>query len=259
MSESRFFHQNRWFQRFPVTLLLAGQVFVRLLRGKLQRAALAEQLGVAGPRALGTVLLMSGLAGMICVMQMGRELIRYGAIESMGGAFALAFCRELGPLLTAGIVAGQVGGTYAAEVGVMQITEQIDALHMLRTNPVDYLVTPRVVACCVMVPILTTFAITIGLGSGALVAYQVYGQPPDLFLNSVRFFLTLEDLWAIVLKAVVFGVLVSLIGCSWGLTTRGGAKGVGQSTTAAVVNIWVAIFLADLVLSLVLAIPPIPG
>lgn len=252
MAPSPFFQENRWFQRVPVALLLVGQVIIRLLKGKLRGATLAEQLLIAGPQALWSVLLINLFAGMIFTIQTARELLRYGALEALGGAFALAFCRELAPVLTAGIVAGQVGSAYAAEMGVMQVTEQIDALQMLRTRPVDYLVLPRVVACCIMLPILSTFGITIGIGGGTWVASHFYQQPPAAFLESVRLFLDIQDLWAVVLKSVIFGLLIALIGCSWGLTTQGGAKGVGQSATAAVVNIWITIFIADFLLSLLL-------
>lgn len=244
--------ENRWRQRLPAVLLLAGQVLVRLLQGKWHKRDLQDHLINAGPNALGAVLFINFFAGMIFTIQTARELLQVGMLEGIGGAFALAFCRELAPVLTAGIVAGQVGSAYAAEIGAMRVTEQIDALQVLRTHPVDYLVTPRILACSVMTPILTIFAMSIGLVGGACIAMSFYGQRLQIFLGSVQTFLTLRDLVVVLLKAGIFGILIALIGCSWGLTTTGGAKGVGQSATAAVVTIWMAVFVADFFLSLVL-------
>ncbi|MEB3274326.1 MAG: MlaE family ABC transporter permease [Prochlorothrix sp.] len=254
MAPSPFFQENRWSQRVSVTLLLGGQVILRLLKGKLRGQPLGEQLLVAGPHALGPVLLTNLLAGMLITLQTAPELMRYGAMEGLGGTVAVVLCRELAPVLTAGIMAGQVGAVYAAELGVMRVTEQIDALHLLRTRPVDYLVLPRVVACGVMLPILTVFAITIGLLGSAGIAQGIYGQPPQLFFDSIRLLLDRADLWIVVGKAGVFGILIALIGCSWGLTTQEGAKGVGRSTAAVVVNLWGAIVVIDLLLSLGLSL-----
>ncbi len=237
----------------PLTaLLLMGQVLLRLLQGRFHRRNLMEHLAMVGPGSLKAVLLVSLFSGMIFTVQTARELTRYGALEALGGAFALAFCRELAPVLTAGVVAGQVGSAFAAELGTMRVTEQIDALQMMRTDPVDYLVTPRVVATVLMLPILTVFAIVIGIGGGAAIALHFYEQPPDIFLNSVRNFLTLQDLAAVLIKAMLFALIIASLGCSWGLTTTGGAKGVGQSATAAVVTIWIGIFMADFLMSLLL-------
>ena len=138
---------------------------------------------------------------------------------------------------------------FAAELGTMRVTEQIDALQMLDTDPVDYLVTPRVLACCFMLPILTLMGLVAGILGGMVVAQGLYNVPPRVFLDSARNFLEIGDLWKASLKGAVFGALISVIGSSWGLTTTGGAKGVGQSTTAAVVTTLVAIFICNFFLS----------
>jgi len=237
-------------RRLGVAGLLCGQVLLRLLQGKLQRQNLMEHLITVGPDSLGAVLLINGFAGMIFTVQTAREMARLGALEAVGSAFAMAFCRELAPVLTAGVIAGQVGAAFAAELGAMRVTEQIDALLMMRTDPVDYLVVPRVVATCIMLPILTLFAIAAGMLGGTAIAYQAYGQLPGTFLGAANAFLTLDDLLAVMLKAFLFGLIIAVVGCSWGLTTWGGAKGVGQSATAAVVTIWIGVFIADFLLSL---------
>ncbi len=243
--------------RFFAAVLLMGQVLLRLLRGKFNYRLTLEQMTISGPGSLIPVLLVTGCAGMIFTVQTARELARFGAVNAVGGAFALAFCRELAPILTASIVAGQVGSAFAAEIGAMQVTEQIEALYMLKTNPIDYLVLPRVVACCVMLPILTIVALVTGITGGIFAAARFYQLAPNIFLNSVKDFLTPTDLVSILLKGVVFGILVGIIGCSWGLTTFGGVKEVGQAATAAVVNTWIAIFLVDFFLSLILFGKPV--
>ena len=243
---------NRWFQRFLVTLFLGGQVLLRVLTGKIDHRKIMEHLVTVGLDSLRSVLLIAFFAGMIFTIQSARELIRYGAVGAVGGAFAVAFCRELAPVLTAGVVAGQVGSAFAAEIGEMQVTEQIDALYMLRTNPVDYLVVPRVIACCVMLPILTIFSVAVGILGGLFVAIYFYELEPSVFLESVRTFLGPWDLVTVAIKSFIFGLIIALVGCGWGLTTAGGGKGVGQAATAAVVTSWVFIFVADFFLSLLM-------
>ena len=245
--------------RFFATVLLLGQVLLRLCQGKFNYRLTVEQMNISGPGSLVPVLLVTGCAGMIFTVQTARELARFGAVNAVGGAFALAFCRELAPILTASIVAGQVGSAFAAEIGAMQVTEQIEALYMLRTDPINYLVLPRVVACCLMLPILTVIALVTGITGGILAAAQFYQLPPTMFLNSVKDFLTPTDLVSILLKGGIFGILVGIIGCSWGLTTYGGVREVGQSATAAVVNTWIGIFLMDFFLSLILFGKPVTG
>lgn len=236
---------------FSVMLLL-GQVLLHLLQGKTYHRKILEHMVTAGPASLPPVLLVSGFAGMIFTIQTARELVQFGAVSAVGGAFALAFCRELAPILSASIIAGQVGSAFAAEIGAMRVTDQIDALHMLRTDPIDYLVLPRVIACCLMTPLLTIFGLVTGILGGIFAASQFYQIAPEAFLDSVRSFLEPSDLWIVLLKGFIFGAIVAVNGCSWGLTTRGGAKEVGESATTAVVTTWVSIFMMDFFLSLLL-------
>jgi phospholipid/cholesterol/gamma-HCH transport system permease protein len=205
----------------------------------------------AGPGALTPVLLTNLFAGMIFTVQTARELDRFGALHALGGAFALAFCRELAPILTAAILAGQVGTAFAAEIGCMKVTDQIDALKVLRTDPVDYLVVPRVVACCIMLPVLTVMGLVVGILAGATIAQGFYQVPMSQFLDSVRSLLILNDLIAVLIKSLLFGAIVALAGCTWGLTTTC-SRSVGRSATSAVVTTWVSLFVVDFFLSLVL-------
>ena len=153
--------------------------------------------------------------------------------------------------MTAAILAGQVGSAFAAEIGGMKITEQIDALKVLRTDPIDYLVVPRVVACCVMLPVLTMLGLVLGVGGGLLAAIQFYGVQGSIFLESVQMLLEPRDLMAVLLKSVIFGAMIALAGCAWGLTTTC-SKGLGRSATAAVVTTWVSLFVVDFFITVLL-------
>jgi len=237
--------------------LLLGQISIHFLRGKTYYRKILEHTVTAGPGAIYPVLLVSGFAGMIFTIQTARELVRFGAVNTVGGAFAVAFCRELAPILTASIIAGQVGSAFAAELGAMRVTEQIDALYILRTDPIDYLVLPRVIACCLMMPIMMIFSLIVGIIGGTFAAMQFYQVVPETFLESVREFLVPSDIFIILLKGLIFGAIVAVNGCSWGLTTQGGAKEVGESATTAVVTTWVAIFIMDFILALLLFEQPV--
>ena len=229
--------------------LLGGQVIVHLLKGRIHRRNTIDQMALVGPGSLLIALLTAATVGMVFTIQVSREFINLGAGTAVGGVLALALARELAPVLTAVIVTGRVGSAFAAEIGTMQVTEQIDALQMLKTDPIDYLVIPRVVACCLMLPILTILSFVTGMAGGVLIASSMYGISQQVFLDSAKNFLTTWDLISSMLKGVVFGALIAVIGASWGLTTTGGAKGVGQSTTTAVVTALLAIFISNFFLS----------
>ncbi|MBD2495487.1 ABC transporter permease [Nostoc sp. FACHB-280] len=248
--------EQLWIVRCGAAFLLFGQVTLHLLQGKAYYRKILEHMVTAGPGSIAPVILVSGFAGMIFTIQTARELVQFGAVSAVGGAFALAFCRELAPILTASILAGQVGSAFAAELGAMRVTEQIDALYMLRTDPIDYLVLPRVIACCLMMPLMMIFALMIGLLGGIFAASQFYQIVPEAFLESVRNFLEPSDLMIILLKGFIFGILVAVNGCSWGLTTKGGAKEVGESATTAVVTTWVSIFIMDFIITVLLSGQP---
>jgi phospholipid/cholesterol/gamma-HCH transport system permease protein len=238
-----------WFQRLNAAGLLAGQVFLRLLKSRIHRRNTLDQMSVVGPESLAIALVTAAFVGMVFTIQVAREFIFFGAGSYVGGVLSLALTRELAPVLTAVVVVGRVGSAFAAEIGTMRVTEQIDALYTLKTDPIDYLVIPRVIACSLMLPILTVFSLITGMLGGLLISRNLYGISYDVFLQSVQNFLDAWDLISAVLKSIVFGVLIAIIGCSWGLTTTGGAKGVGQSTTTAVVTALLAIFVANFFLS----------
>eukprot|EP00850_Spirogloea_muscicola_P015461 SM000118S25604 [mRNA] locus=s118:422957:423831:+ [translate_table: standard] len=209
------------------------------------------QLEEVGPNSLGVALLTASFVGMVFTIQFVREFARLGLTRSVGGVLALALSRELSPVVTAIIVAGRVGSAFAAELGTMQasVSEQTDTLRVLGTDPVDYLVTPRVIACCVAMPVLTLLCFAVGMAASVLLADAVYGVSSNIILDSAARALQPWDVLSTLFKSVVFGYIIALISCAWGMTTLGGAKGVGESTTSAVVISLVCIFIADFVLS----------
>lgn len=243
---------SQWSNRLVSAALLGGQVMVHLLAGKIHRRNTLEQMSVVGPASLMIALLTAAFVGMVFTIQVSREFINFGAGSAVGGVLALSLARELAPVLTAVVIAGRVGSAFAAEIGTMRVTEQIDALYMLKTDPIDYLVIPRVLACCLMVPILTLLSLITGMAGGMLISNSMYNIPNRVFLDSARSFLSVWDLCSAPIKGFFFGALIAIIGCSWGLTTTGGAKGVGQSTTTAVVTSLLAIFISNFFLSWVM-------
>lgn len=240
---------GQWSQRLLAALLLGGQVVIHLLMGRIHRRNTLDQMALVGPDSLLIALLTASFVGMVFTIQVAREFVTLGAGTAVGGVLALSLLRELAPVLTAVILAGRVGSAFAAEIGTMQVTEQIDALHMLKTDPIDYLVTPRVIACAIMLPLLTVLSFITGMLGGLLISTNLYGLSQRVFLDSAQNFLSTWDLVSSLIKAFVFGILIAVIGTSWGLTTTGGAKGVGQSTTTAVVTSLLAIFITNFFLS----------
>ncbi len=240
---------TKLFARLQSALLLTGQILVHLLQLKIYRGNTIEQMSFVGPSSLPIALITSAFVGMVFTIQVAREFIYFGATSAVGGILAIALTRELAPVLTAVVLAGRVGSAFAAEIGTMRVTEQIDALQILKTDPVDYLVTPRVISCVLMLPILTICSLLVGIGAGLIIAQSIYDIPSQIFLDSIRNFLEVWDVIACLIKSSVFGACVAIIGCNWGLTTTGGAKGVGQSTTAAVVISLLAIFMFNFILS----------
>ncbi|MEA5471640.1 MlaE family lipid ABC transporter permease subunit [Spirulina sp. 06S082] len=240
---------RNWIQRLIAAIFLGGQVVLHLLKAKINRRNTLEQCNAVGPGSLAIALTTAGFVGMVFTIQVAREFIHFGAGSAIGGVLAVALTRELTPVLTAVVLAGRVGSAFAAEIGTMRVTEQIDALYILKTDPIDYLVIPRIIACCLMLPVLTLLSLLLGMSGGLLVATNLYGISQSVFLESIQNFLGVWDIFSAVIKSVVFGGLVAVIGCSWGLTTTGGAKGVGQSTTTAVVTSLLAIFVTNFFLS----------
>ena len=239
----------RWLRRLGSSLMIGGQSLAAIARGRISPNDLLEQLFEAGPGSILIVVITGLASGTVFNIQVAAELVNQGAGSTVGGILAIGLAREIAPILTATLITGKVATAYAAQLGTMKVTEQIDAITMLRTDPVEYLVVPRVVAMVVMAPVQCLLFFSVAVWSGQLSSTALYSIPPSVFWTSVRSWMEPSDLPAMLIKAVVFGLIIAVVACGWGLTTRGGPKEVGSSTTGAVVMILVSVSLVDVVLT----------
>ncbi len=212
------------------------------------------QAYILGVQSTPIVLLTSLFIGMVISFESAQNAVSYGVSDLVGGAVAYTTARELGPMLTAVVVAGRAGAAMAAEIGSMVVTEQIEALKALGLSPTRMLVVPRLLALMVTLPILTILSDIVAISGGAFLARAQAHIPYDVFLQSVREFSSYEDFMKGLVKALVFAATIVLISCYQGLGTRGGAAGVGKATTGAVVNSIILIFAFNFILSIVLYI-----
>jgi len=219
------------------------------------RIRVAETLAQAyflGVQSVVIVLLTSLFTGMVITLESANQAKSYGASNLVGGAVAYVSSRELGPMLTAVVVAGRAGAAIAAELGSMVVTEQIEALEALGLSPVQMLVVPRLVAMVCMLPLLTIFADIISIFGGMYLAHAAAGISYDSFLTSARQFSFFGDYLKGMVKAVFFGIFIVVVACYQGFRVRGGAAGVGKATTGAVVTGIILIFISNFFLSIVL-------
>ena len=239
--------------RSAATGLLCGSVLYRCARQprRVNWEQTLQQIARVGPQTLGVSLLTSSFVGMVFTIQFCKEFAKVGLKNAIGGLLGLAFARELTPVICAIVLTGRIGSSIAAELGTMQVTEQVDQLTVLGTDPVDYLVIPRVIACAVSLPILSIISFAQALGASILLADLRYGVSPNVIIDSAAKYLEPSDIGIMTAKSIAFGAVIAVISCGWGTTTTGGAKGVGESTTASVVISLTAIFVVDFVLSLV--------
>lgn len=239
-------------ERVGRQVVLLTQIIGHILGGGVDRGVTLTQMVNLGFNSIPIVLIVAGFAGMVFALHTTREFARFGATALAGQVLGIAMVRELSPVLTGIVMAARGGSAIAAEVGAMQVTEQVDAMRALAVDPVEYLVVPRFVACTLMTPLLTIFANVLGLLGGCFVAACQVGVSGRAFLESVNYFLSVGDLVAGILKALIFGGIVALIGCSRGFMTEGGAAGVGESTTGSVVSAIITIFAVNYFLSTVI-------
>jgi phospholipid/cholesterol/gamma-HCH transport system permease protein len=212
-------------------------------------AEIIQQMDQIGVGSLGIVVLNGFFTGGVLILQAYPTLEYYGAQSNAGQGVATSLIRELGPILTAMMVSGRVGSSISAELGSMVVSQQIDAMRALGTSPVRKLVTPRIIALLVSLPLLTIAADLFGLIGGGIVARNLYGLDANVYISSVRTGTAIDDLVVGVIKPIAFGLIIGLVSCYKGLNTKGGTVGVGQSTTQAVVVSSVSIIIADFFLS----------
>jgi phospholipid/cholesterol/gamma-HCH transport system permease protein len=215
--------------------IFTGRTLVSCFKRPFEWRELSKQLESVGVASLPVVLVTAVFTGMVFTLQTYDGFARFGAESYVPGVLSVALLRELVPVLGGMMVAGRVGSAMAAELGTMRVTDQIDALEVMGTDPVQFLVVPRFLATLLMLPLLITMGDLVGIYGGWWLVTYVIEAPLPSFLEQAFEFLDPEDYWSGFIKATVFGGIIAQIGCYMGLTTRGGAEGVGNATTAAVV------------------------
>src|SRR5687768_2285824 len=220
--------------------------------------AIVIQLESLGVKSLGIVAVTSVFIGMVMAVQFAFGLRKFGGMEYTGRVIAMSFARELAPTLTAVIVGGRIGAGMAAEVGSMNVTEQIDAVRALGADPLKKLVLPRLVAAIIVMPVLASFALVLGFSGAMLITDLQFNIPSSFFLRSALGTVTMMDFASGMFKTPFFGAIIALVGCHFGMTTTGGTAGVGNSTTRTVVVISITILIADFFLTkLAIALWPV--
>jgi len=234
---------------FGEVLLLLQRAFVAAITARPHPRLILDQLHEIGVRSLTIVNLTAVFTGMVMALQLGYFMAQFGAKIFISRILGIAIISELGPVLTALMIGGRVGAGMAAELGTMKVTEQIDALRALGTDPVSYLVVPRLVAITVMMPLLTGMANLVGVLGGMAIASSEYGLMPTFYVSSLLQFLTLGDLARSLVKAAVFALIIGGIACHHGMNAEGGADGVGRATTRTVVAAAVSVLISDFFLT----------
>lgn len=221
------------------------QVAAWLFRPPSEARNIVKQMEEVGIRSIPVVLVTATFTGMVLALQSYSGFQRFGATGFVGSVVALSITRELGPVFAGLMVSGRVGASMAAELGTMKVTEQIDALTTLATNPVKYLVVPRVVAATIVLPVLVVFADLVGILGGYFVSVYLLGANPYVYVAKTYQYLQFKDIYTGLIKAAVFGMMIALISCHHGFVAAGGAEGVGRATTRAVVASSMMVLVSD--------------
>ena len=235
-------------------VILQGKIFYYFREAPRNVQSILTQMAIIGYDTLPVAAVMAFFVGMVLALQTGVELQKYGGQNIIGAIVGHSMVRELGPVMTSFLVAGRVGSAMAAELGVMTVYEEIDALRTLDIDPVRYLAMPRFIACLICVPALVIYSDCIGIAGGALISHL----HPQIFVSYTTYYdsltaaLKVKEIGIGLTKAVVFGSLVALVSCYVGFATTGGARGIGESTTRSVVLSFMLILVADYILTRVL-------
>jgi phospholipid/cholesterol/gamma-HCH transport system permease protein len=240
---------NGFFEYIGGVTALGGEAATTIGRLRIRFAETVNQCYLLGYQSLVIVLLTSLFTGMVFSLESAVQAVQYGFGSFVGGIVSYTNVRELGPMLTAVVVAGRVCAAIAAEIGSMVVTEQIEALQSLGLAPVRFLVVPRLISLMIMLPLLTVFADVIGVMGGQWIAHAQAHISYDDFMSSARQTIGFEDVVKGLFKSVIFGIIIALVGSYQGLTTSGGAAGVGKSTTSAVVTCIILIFIMNFLMS----------
>lgn len=242
-------HLQHWVQEIQNFTVLAAKSLLNLVRPPLYLGEAFEMMDIIGVGSLSITLLTAFFTGAVLALQSDKTLSSLGAAAYTGQLVATSLVRELGPVLTAVVVAGRIGSGIASELGSMRISEQINAMRALGTDPIKKLVTPRMLASVTMVPLLTIICDFIGVMGGLAVWFFLLNRNPTLYLTSAYDRLGYDDLVQGLIKPPIFGFIIAIVGCYCGLRTYGGTEGVGRSTTQSVVTSMILIFMTDFFLT----------
>lgn len=232
--------------------LFAWQIMRWIARPPLRLRAIFEQMEEIGFNSLPVVAITALSTGGVLALQSYEGFHRFGAESMVGTVVALSMTRELGCVLTGLMVAGRAGSAMAAEIGTMQVTEQIDALYTLSANPIKYLVVPRFIAAVLMMPVLVIVSDAVGILGGAGIGVGVLDSNPVVYMKKTFEFLKLNDIYSGLLKSIVFGAIIATVCCYQGFYTKGGAEGVGSATTRSVVISCIMILIVDYIMTAML-------
>jgi phospholipid/cholesterol/gamma-HCH transport system permease protein len=218
--------------------------------GKWKRVSLLmPQLYHIGTRSIPVVCVVGGFVGMVLAIEAFAQFAQLGLQERLGAVIDVSVVKQIGPVLAAVMLAGRVGGSVSAELGTMRVTEQLDALRVMGADPIAYLVVPRVIACVLMIPILTVFSDLMGIYGGYYVTVYGFGVSSEPYWHYSQHFVGTFDVMTGLIKSVVFGLLIGLISCYKGFHCESGAAGVGKAATDAFVTSFIAIIVANFVLA----------
>lgn len=253
------FNQNFRFKKIENFINVTGEIFLFsketfpwLFKKWINPNHIFKQMYLTGVTSLPVVLITGSFTGMVLAVQTYYQLRTFTLETGIATIIGLSMSRELGPVLTGLMLAGRVGAAYAAELGTMRVTEQIDALESLATNPIRYLVVPRFLSCLFLTPLLTAFSVFIGICGGYFVGVKLLGVPHVFFIDNLKNYVEPHDILSGLIKSVFFGMAIAIVGCYKGFNTQGGAEGVGQATTTAVVLSCMIILISDFFLSVIL-------
>ena len=228
---------------------MTGGAAIQMWKRPFELQSTLYQMDSLGVQSMGIASVTALFVGMVMAVQFAFGLQKFGGMEYTGRIIGLSFSRELAPTLTAVIVGGRIGSGIAAEVGSMAVTEQIDAIRALGADPVKKLVVPRLIASIIVMPVLCAFALVLGFCGAMAICSNQFGIPPGFFLRTALGSVNFADYFSGMFKTPFFGAIIAILGCHFGLITRGGTEGVGQATTRTVVAISITILVADFFLT----------
>ena len=243
-----------WYQITADFLHLTTQTCYWIIFGPskkkpLKHEAVFEQMVFMGNKSMVIVFFVTLFTGVVLAMQSAYQLSKMGGTIYVASLVSISICRELGPVLTALVIAGRIGAAITAEIGSMKVNEQLEALDTMAINPTRFLIAPKVVALFLMLPCLTVIGDVSGMLGGYLIGVGNLGINPHLYLQTAFKYLTLKDIYTGLSKSFVFALVISLVGSYQGIQTRGGAVGVGRATTISVVTSFILIIVADCVIT----------